>query len=304
MNAFHHAFTANKACILQKTPTKNRLVVILNTDNWTSFGLQDMRLVPPLGLLAVVVLGTCIRFLWLNAHDQHQRICYTGALPESSSIRPRRAFKSYSEYIQLQLNKTLNPRLREVWTTRDWGRKVEVFSGIFGHLRKQGVVGEQSKALCIGARVGQEVAALKAIGVEDAIGIDLVPFPPLVLSGDMHSHPFQDDTFDFEFSNAFDHALYPTLFVSEMERTLKPGGVAVVHVSAHRRGDKYSVNDLFSPAPFIALFKRSSLVHVRKVDAFGLDTEIILRKNSSGIVSPIVKEAHLPCSNFVSGMPV
>ncbi|GLJ16260.1 hypothetical protein SUGI_0273540 [Cryptomeria japonica] len=101
-----------------------------------------------------------------------------GFVTRASSIRHRRAFKSYSEYIYLQLNKTLNPRLREVWTTRDWGRKVEVFSGIFGHLKKQGLVAEQSKALCIGARVGQEVAALKAIGVVDAIGIDLVPFPP------------------------------------------------------------------------------------------------------------------------------
>lgn len=69
----------------------------------------------------------------------------------------------------------------------------------------------------------------------------------------MHSHPFPDNTFDFEFSNVFDHALYQSLFLSEIERSLKPEGVAVLHMTVHKRGDKYSANDLYSAEPLIGL---------------------------------------------------
>ncbi|KAI9076899.1 hypothetical protein K1719_041203 [Acacia pycnantha] len=52
--------------------------------------------------------------------------------------------------------------------------------------------------------------------------------------------------FDFEFSNMFDHVLYPKKFVGEIERTLKRGGVCVLHVTLSRRPDKYSANDLYT----------------------------------------------------------
>lgn len=107
------------------------------------------------------------------------------------------------------------------------------------------------------------------------------PAPPLVIRGDFHAQPFANDTFDFEFSNVFDHALYPGRFVAEIERTLRPGGVAVLHVAVHRRGDKYSANDLLDVHGLVGLFRRSDVVRISKVDAFGLDTEVILRKKRS-----------------------
>lgn len=126
--------------------------------------------------------------------------------------------------------------------------------------------------------MGQEVEAMKRIGVSDSIGMDLVPSPPLVVAGDFHKQPFMNETFDFEFSNVFDHALYPQKFVGEIERTLKPGGVCVLHVTVSRKTDKYSANDLYSIEPLKKLFKQSELVHVRTIDGFGLDTEVVFRK--------------------------
>lgn len=120
--------------------------------------------------------------------------------------------------------------------------------------------------------------ALKRVGVSDSVGIDIVPCPPLVIRGDFHSQPFDNETFDFEFSNVFDHALYPDKFIGEIERTLKPGGVSVIHVALSKRADKYSANDLYSVEPLKKLFKGSELVHVRPVDGFGLDTEVAFRK--------------------------
>ncbi|XP_040382762.1 uncharacterized protein LOC102699425 [Oryza brachyantha] len=203
----------------------------------------------------------------------------------SPHIRMRRAgFRSYEDYLRHQLNKTLDPRLRRVWATRDWRRKVDAFARAFAALRDGGrgaLLSNSSRALCVGARLGQEVAALRLVGVRDAVGIDLAPAPPLVVRGDFHAQPFANDTFDFEFSNVFDHALYPDRFVAEIERTLRPGGVAVLHVAVHRRGDKYSANDLLDVQGLVGLFHRSEVVRISKVDAFGLDTEVILRKKRS-----------------------
>ncbi|EEE67951.1 hypothetical protein OsJ_25849 [Oryza sativa Japonica Group] len=147
--------------------------------------------------------------------------------PPSPHIRMRRAgFRSYEDYLRHQLNKTLDPRLRRVWATRDWHRKVDAFARAFAALlRDDGggkLLSNASRALCVGARLGQEVAALRLVGVRDAVGIDLAPAPPLVVRGDFKAKPFANDTFDFEFSNVFDQGLYPGRFVAEIERTAPP----------------------------------------------------------------------------------
>ncbi|KAH0991790.1 hypothetical protein GBA52_003273 [Prunus armeniaca] len=116
----------------------------------------------------------------------------------------------------------------------------------------------------------------------DSVGIDLVPYPPLVVKGDFHNQPFGNDTFDFEFSNVFDHALLPDKFVAEIERTLKPRGVCVLHVAVARRTDKYSANDLFSIKPLVEMFRRSELVQVREIDGFGANTEAVFMKRETG----------------------
>ncbi|XP_010249434.1 PREDICTED: uncharacterized protein LOC104591979 [Nelumbo nucifera] len=231
-------------------------------------------------------------FLSIQRHRNHQIITYPPPTAPSSSgdLRIRPGYTSYSAYIQHQLHKTLNPRLRKIWTTRDWDRKIDVFSNFFQDLKRKKLLRNNSKALCIGARMGQEVAALKRVGVLDAVGIDLVPSPPLVMEGDFHSQPFENQTFDFEFSNVFDHALYPWKFVGEIERTLRPGGVCVLHVALTRRGDKYSANDLYSVGPLMAMFRESELVHIREVDGFGLDTELVFRKKKESAVMIKIKE--------------
>ncbi|KAI9076441.1 hypothetical protein K1719_041588 [Acacia pycnantha] len=119
-----------------------------------------------------------------------------------------------------------------------------------------------------------EVEAPRRVVVSDSVGIDLVPYSPLVLKGDFHDQPFKNEMFDFEFSNMFDHVLYPEKFVGEIERTLKRGG-CVLHVTLSRRPDKYSANDLYSVTPLKNLFRMSELVHAREVDAFGLDTQFV-----------------------------
>ncbi|KAM6589488.1 hypothetical protein CsatA_012093 [Cannabis sativa] len=222
-------------------------------------------------------------FLFLLSLQPNHRTTTTTTTTTVSGdlLRIRPGYSSYENYIQRQLNKTLNPKLRQIWTTRDWERKIKVFSQFFDQLKRQNLLSNDSKALCIGARVGQEVEALRRIGVSDSVGIDLVPYPPLVVKGDFHNQPFRNGTFDFEFSNVFDHALFPEKFVAEIERTLRPGGVCALHVSISKRADKYSANDLYSSEPLVKLFKGSDLVHLKKIDGFGLDTEVVFRKREN-----------------------
>ncbi|RDX89512.1 hypothetical protein CR513_28751, partial [Mucuna pruriens] len=227
-------------------------------------------------IVRCLVLSLPVLFLFVHLKYRQQRHVITTA---SKDLRIRVGYSSYEAYIERQLNKTLNPRLRKIWTTSDWNRKIPVFARFFQDLKAKNLLHNASKALCIGARVGQEVEALRRIGVPDSLGMDLVPHLPLVVRGDFHDQPFRNGTFDFEFSNVFDHALYPERFVAEIERTLKPNGVCVLHVALSRRADKYSANDLYSVEPLVKLFRNSALVHVRSVDGFGLDTEVAFRKN-------------------------
>ncbi|KAA8542183.1 hypothetical protein F0562_023335 [Nyssa sinensis] len=252
-------------------------------------------------LLSLFLSLAFLAFLSLQTPRHRQKSTSPSLTARKPDLRIRRGYPSYDAYIQRQLKKTLNPKLRQIWTTRDWGRKVRVFAEFFESLKQRSLLFNESKALCIGARVGQEVAALRQVGITDSVGIDLVPYPPLVLKGDFHDQPFDNETFDFEFSNVFDHALYPWKFVGEIERTLKPGGVCVLHVAVSRRADKYSANDLYSVGPLVELFKRSEMVEARIVDGFGLDTEAPLEvchlSTRAPLVSKIIRDLSAIYSN-------
>ena len=145
----------------------------------------------------------------------------------------------YADYISLQKEKTTDPKRREKWLNQEWDLKLNGFERIFRE--NISVIGR--KCLCIGARTGQEVQALINLGKE-AVGIDLVPCEPLVIEGDFHDLSFEDESFDFVFSNVFDHALYPDKFLQEINRVLSSTGVAILHLQTGGFNDKYGVHDI------------------------------------------------------------
>eukprot|EP01018_Ginkgo_biloba_P011576 Gb_18011 [translate_table: standard] len=157
---------------------------------------------------------------------------------------------------------------KKLWASRNWKQKVDSFTAIFKDIWEEGSLSLHSKAMCISAGVGQEVMALRQMGLDDALGIEVVESPPLVIRGDPHNHPFPANTFDLEFSTHISEALFPTRFVSEMERTLKPGGLAVIVIPS-------------SPLdPIIALFNASQLLNKKNVSLFGQAcTEMVFRKD-------------------------
>ena len=86
------------------------------------------------------------------------------------------------------------------WKGAEWDKKVLGFERLFQ--RNNAYLNNKKKAICLGARTGQEVFVLRELGL-DTIGIDLVPFPPYTVKGDIHNLSFKDKEFDFVFTNIF-----------------------------------------------------------------------------------------------------
>ena len=85
-------------------------------------------------------------------------------------------YKDYESYINHQKEKTLDSTRREKWLGEEWRLKIDGFKQEFSKLKN--FLTPDKKCLCLGSRTGQEVVALKEIGVKEAIGLDIVPHKP------------------------------------------------------------------------------------------------------------------------------
>ena len=146
-----------------------------------------------------------------------------------------RKHKNYDEYVSHQIKKTANPELRESLQSRWNNRKVH-FCREF--VKIQGMVPKGAKAICLGARLGEEVEVLNELGY-DAIGIDLVQCEPLVIKGDFHDIPFEDSSFDLVYSNSVDHIYKLDKFISEIKRVLRTPGFVYFRLASPEDYGKY-----------------------------------------------------------------
>ncbi|WMV32024.1 hypothetical protein MTR67_025409 [Solanum verrucosum] len=135
------------------------------------------------------------------------------------------------------------------------------YYSIFQDLIADGFISPNSHSLCIETLTGQDVEALINVGVIDSIGIFHKSSPPLIRYGHGHHQPFDDDTFHFEFAGngVLDRSSKPVEFAKEVYRTLKPGGIFVIHTISK---DDYSLNSL------IQLFSSFKLISSIEIDSF------------------------------------
>lgn len=242
-------------------------------------------------ILLFALLGTAFHFLYI-LHDgsfcaRGGSRCLNGQIYQdfvslSSVFQPLIQSSGYKiqasqESSDLRPRKGLTSNLKKLWTSREWRKKVASFSLLFTELMESGILHAGDKGLCVAAGAGHEVLALQEIGVH-SLGIDIVSSPPLVVEGDMHRIPFSENAFDFEFSNSFDLISFSETVGLEIERTLKPGGFAIIHVSEEKLIKRLGVNIMYSVDKFTKFFKNSDVVHVKKVRGRDLDLEIVLRK--------------------------
>lgn len=136
-----------------------------------------------------------------------------------------RTYENYEQYVAHQKSKLLEiggEAFVDPQKAVDQFRRR--FSGI-GRLR------ENATVLCLGARRGEEVQALREMG-HFALGIDLEPGKgnAYVVTGDFHDIRFGDTTVDAVYVNCLDHALDIDRIVAEVRRILKPGGIFIVDI--------------------------------------------------------------------------
>ena len=129
------------------------------------------------------------------------------------SVRPR-SYKTYEAYLTHQSSKV------ESWKHLRKAHFAEK-DNFARHFERVEEVRNSRVAICLGARWGEECAALTSLGVL-AIGVDLNPDSnnQWVVAGDFHNLQFPSSSFDFAYTNVWDHVLKPNDFVAEVARVL------------------------------------------------------------------------------------
>ena len=196
-------------------------------------------------------------------------------------MKRNRHYFDYDEYISFQSEKTMNPEKRKKWLGEEWDLKVNGFTEEFSKLKD--FLKKDSKCLCVGARTGQEVVALNNLGIENAIGIDIIPHEPHVRKGDMHDLEFEDNSFDLVYTNIFDHSIYPEKMISEIERVLVPGGICYIQLQIGIGQDQYTETVIENPVYDICtLFNRSFCIGMTPMQRnfAGMNFEMCFCKDS------------------------
>jgi len=195
-----------------------------------------------------------------------------------------RKYSDYQNYIEFQKQKSSDPVRIQKWLNEEWNVKL---NGFIDEFKKLGsIITPDANCLCLGARTGQEVVALKNLGVKNAVGIDIVPHEPHVVLGDIHNLNFDSDTFDFVYTNIMDHSVDPKKMVSEIERVLKVGGHAYIQIQLGVNQDEYTEFEIKNPFyDVISLFDKSFCVHVGPIkqdfstNFAAMNFEMIFRKD-------------------------
>jgi len=190
---------------------------------------------------------------------------------------PLNRHQTYKDYIKKQKEKTTDPNRVKKWRGEEWEIKLDGFRKVFE--RNSEYLNGANNCICLGARTGQEVAALRELG-KQAIGIDLVEFPPYTVKGDIHNLNQKDEAFDFVFTNIIDHSIFLDKFISEMERVCQSEGHIIIHLQLNNTGDDYSENIVNDPTEIIKLAKHSDIYESRSIkNTFDtMNYEIILKK--------------------------
>jgi SAM-dependent methyltransferase len=191
----------------------------------------------------------------------------------------KRTYKSRRDYLAHQASKTSSPSVRDK-LRRKHEATLDRFRAHFAGLPEVVPVG--TPALCLGARLGEEVEVLRELGYP-AIGVDLVPSPPLVVQGDFEALPFPDATFGLAYSNAVDHVYDLERFAAEIARVLVPlpqPAWVLLHLNLGGWGD-FECLRIDGPEELLTFFPGFSTLFFRtfEPDAGGLNAELLLTRS-------------------------
>ncbi|TYK28651.1 Methyltransferase type 11 [Cucumis melo var. makuwa] len=197
------------------------------------------RFLNNLSFASIAIATLILIFLFL----QTPQTC----IPQNSPSKPHLKFpKSSCDSTPRELV-SIDKKNKRLWSSNDWKKKLSSFINFFQSIRNLGLLHNHTKFICVSAGAGPEVMALSHMGVHDVTGVELIDSPPLVSRVDPHNLPFFDHVFDLAFTAHLALALFPSRFVSEMERAVRPNGVCVIVV------EECEVAKLFADAGVICI---------------------------------------------------
>ncbi len=188
-----------------------------------------------------------------------------------------RQYEAYEAYLKHQGQKArLRSTIRRGNKRRR--RRLREFCLYFAILER--FITHDTKGLCLGARYGEEVQALRDIGYANITGIDIVACPPLVTSGDMNHVDCDNNEYGFIFSNALDHAYSLKTFADEVSRIGRPDAIALFHVYLKNMG-AYESCYIESEGEVAEAMAGWRLEHT---DDAGLYRAMVFRKHTTGYI--------------------
>ena len=185
-----------------------------------------------------------------------------------------RDYTSYEDYLRHQVDKTRAVKDGTCMEMQSFADRKAIFYRLFSDMN----LAAGGRAICLGARRGEEVAAMKELGI-DAIGIDLVPFPPFVHKGDIHDIPVWDNSAGLVYSNSVDHVLDIPRFCKEITGVLIPGGVAILHLQIGVWSDEVA-NQLDSVVEIVDLCHGMTVLSSQEITPIlgGINHLLVMRK--------------------------
>lgn len=173
------------------------------------------------------------------------------------------------------------------------GALVDVFMTLYGDVLK-----DNAKYLCIGPRNEAELYAVIGYGInpENVFALDLISSEPFVTSGDMHSMPFPNDSFDTIFVGwVLAYSNDPEQACSEIIRVAKDGAHILVGCDFSGIEDQYAGYHFATAEDIFKLFRDTvgERIIVRNPHApyehnsRKIIAGFVLNKNGSGLQAEI-----------------
>ncbi|KAL0390515.1 UNVERIFIED_CONTAM: hypothetical protein Scaly_0408600 [Sesamum calycinum] len=138
---------------------------------------------------------------------------------------------------------------------------------VFKELMAKNLLHLNARALYVGEGSSSAVLALCDLGLFDAVGVENHPFFSLLKRRFVYELSFEDNHFDFVYSEDLDRVSVPALLVLEIERVLRPGGTGAMLVGTRRF---YSGGLVRSATPVASFLKSSDVIHLCSVGSFSL----------------------------------
>ncbi|KAL3653060.1 hypothetical protein CASFOL_002741 [Castilleja foliolosa] len=161
---------------------------------------------------------------------------------------------------------------------------------VFKELMEKNLLQLSARVLCVGQNSASAALALHQLGLFDAHGVDRHPFFSIFKRRFVYELDFEDNHFDFVYSEGLDRLSVPAFLVLEIERVLRPGGTGVILERARE----------FYPSGPASFLKSSDVVHACAVGSFTL---VIFKKRIEGFAS--FEHFQLPenCPSIVNNDP-